>query len=63
MTQYAVLTQDPNFAQVLNWVTSNNLEYEVHLNRTRFHVPNTVLQTEFLLRFCHCTHQVDENSL
>lgn len=63
MKQYAVLTRDPDFVKVLNWVTANDLTYEVHLNRTRFHVPENQLLTELLLKFCHCCFEVDETLL
>jgi len=32
---------------------------EVHLNRSRFWVPNSSLLTEFLLRFADCCVEVD----
>ena len=63
MRQYAVPTRDPDFTQVMNWVSANHLQYEIHLNRTRFFVPEDKLLTEFLLKFCHCCHEVDESLL
>ena len=49
--QYAVYSQSPYFVPCLDWVTDNNIAYEVHLNRTRFWVPHGPLLTEFLLRW------------
>ncbi len=63
MKHYCVYTRDPNFEAVLDWLGANSLNYEVHLNRTRFWVPENHVLTDFLLRFCHCCHEVDELSL
>ncbi len=60
MLQYYVLTVDPNFAAVLEFVQHHQLRCSVHLNRTRFWVPDeSSVLTEFLLRFAHCCTPVD----
>lgn len=59
MRHYYILTQDPQFAHVLDFVQTHNIRYELHLNRTRFWVPDGAILTEFLLRFSHCCTQVD----
>ena len=59
MNEYYVLTLDPNFSSVLRWITDHKLVTEVHLNRTRFFVPNGLVYTEFQLRFGHCCPRVD----
>ena len=60
MKQYFVLTRDPQFIDVADWITENDIKYEMHLNRTRFWVPDGTTTTEFLLRFIHCCAEVDE---
>lgn len=37
--EYYILTMHPNAKEVFTWIWENNLQYEVHLNRTRFWVP------------------------
>ena len=59
MREYYVLNQDPRSAQVMEWVQHNKLAVEVHLNRSRFWVPNSHVLTEFLLRFADCCVEVD----
>lgn len=57
---YYVLTLDPNLGRVFRWIEANNIRYELHLNRTRFWVPEGALLTEFLLKFSDCCPYVDE---
>jgi hypothetical protein len=59
MREYYVLNQNPRSAEVIAWVQHHKLAVEVHLNRTRFWVPNSYLLTEFLLRFADCCVEVD----
>lgn len=48
--EYYVLTMHPDAKEVLTWIWANNLQYEVHLNRTRFWVPtDSSLNTYFQL--------------
>ena len=62
MRHYYILNLDPRAAEVFEFIRDHYLACEVHLNRTRFWVPedSTVL-TEFLLRFHDCAHHVDES--
>lgn len=57
--QHYVLTLDNNVGTVFRWIEANNIQYELHLNRTRFWVPSGAIYTEFLLRFAHCCPPVD----
>jgi len=58
MKQYCVYSANENFKDVVLWVQERGLEYEVHLNRTRFWVPKGPMATEFFLRWYHCTSEV-----
>lgn len=61
MRQYYVLTLDPNLGEVFRFIESNKLEYEVHLNRTRFWIPeDSRVLTEFLLCYAHCCPYVED---
>jgi len=48
---YAVLTDSPDYPRVMRWVEGQELAIEVHLNRTRFWIPEGLSLTEFLLRY------------
>lgn len=61
MHQHYILTLDPNMGTVFRWIEANGLDFELHLNRTRFWVPNGPLYTEFALRFAHCCPRVDHS--
>ena len=62
MRQYYILTLDPRASEVFNFIRDHNLTLEVHLNRTRFWIPeDSSILTEFLLRFGECVHQVDDS--
>jgi hypothetical protein len=58
---YYVLNQDPRTREVFEFICDHKLAVEVHLNRTRFWVPEGVVLTEFLLRYSECVHLVDES--
>lgn len=60
MHHYYILTLDPNMGTVIRWVLANQLEYEPHLRRTRFWIPDGPVYTEFLLRFAECCTRVDD---
>lgn len=61
MRQYYILTLDPRCSEVFNFILAHNLTMEVHLNRTRFWIPEgTSVLTEFLVRFSDCCPYVDE---
>ena len=50
MREYYILTMHPQAREVLTWVFDNDLQFEVHLNRTRFWVPSdSSLHTYFQL--------------
>jgi hypothetical protein len=60
LAQHYVLTQDTHFVSVIAFMQANHLNYEQHLNRTRFWIdPDSALYTEFLLRFGHSCPRVD----
>jgi hypothetical protein len=61
MRQYYILTQDPALKDVFEFIRHHNLKLEVHLNRTRFWVPDGTVLTEFLLRFSTVATLVDES--
>jgi hypothetical protein len=50
-SQLYILTQSPEFADILHWLDQHGCWYEVHLNRTRFYVEPGRLYTEFMLRY------------
>jgi hypothetical protein len=62
MRQHYILTTCPEFATVLEFIRTQGLQYEIHLNRTRFWIdPISPLSTEFLLRWSHCCPVVDSS--
>jgi hypothetical protein len=61
MRQYYILTLDPRASEVFCFIRDHALALEVHLNRTRFWVPEGSVLTEFLLRFADCCPYVDES--
>lgn len=55
MPEYYVLTKDPCIQSVFEFIQHNDLNHEIHFNRTRFWVPQGPILTEFHLRFAdHC---------
>ncbi len=62
MREYYILTLDPRVHEVFTWIETNQLDYEVHLNRTRFWIDETTkTHTEFQLRFSDCCGRVDDS--
>ena len=59
MHHYYVLSQSPQFLAVFTFIRVHNLDFEAHLNRTRFWVPPGEIFTEFALRFADHVHAVD----
>ena len=57
---YYVLNQDPRAQEVFEFIVQHQLGVEVHLNRTRFWVPEGSVLTEFVLRFYSCCPLVDD---
>ena len=51
MPQFAMLNQDPKLRDLLEFIQQHDLKHELHLNRTRFWIPEGPVLTEFLLRF------------
>jgi hypothetical protein len=49
--QFAVFSSDPNLELTLRFIEQHGLDHEIHLNRTRFWIPEGPVLTEFLLRF------------
>ena len=59
MLEFYILTQNPRLGEVFRYIESHGFSYEVHLNRTRFWVPEGAVLTEFLLRYSECCPRVD----
>ena len=58
--QYYVLNSSARLAAVYQFIQQHHLDYQIHLNRTRFWVPiNTNIYTEFVLRFSDDCPAVD----
>jgi len=60
MRQYYILTLDPRAGEVFNFIRDHAIKVDVHLNRTRFWVPEGSVLTEFVLRFSDCCPYVDD---
>ena len=61
MRHYYVSNSNPCLEPIFEFIRHHNLRCEVHLNRTRFWVPNGTVLTEFLLRFSTVATLVDES--
>lgn len=61
MRHYYILNQDPRCRDVFEFIQHHGLRCEVHLNRTRFWVPQGAVLTELMLRFHECVYQVDDS--
>lgn len=59
MQEHYILTRDPHYRSVMDWIFSHSVAASIHLNRTRFSLPAGAVYTEFLLRFGHCCPIVD----
>jgi hypothetical protein len=63
MRQYYILTLDPRAGSVFDFIREHKLQVDVHLNRSRFWVPeDSSVLTEFLLRFSDCCPRVDDTA-
>jgi hypothetical protein len=63
MRQYYILTLDPRAPEVFEFIRHHKLTIEVHLNRSRFWIPeDSSTLTEFLLRFADCCPYVDTSA-
>jgi hypothetical protein len=48
---------------VLTWLGQHDIHYNVHLNRTRFHLDSqSKLHTEFMLLYSDCVSVVEDNT-
>jgi hypothetical protein len=56
---YSLTALDPNFTHVMSWIHRRDVQYELHLARVRFWVPEGVILTEFLLQFADSCSLVD----
>jgi len=54
MLQFALANQDPKLRDLFAFIQQHDLKHELHLNRTRFWIPEGPVLTEFLLRFDTC---------
>lgn len=61
MRQYYILNMNPRALEVFEFIRHHNLTVEVHLNRTRFWVPEGSVLTEFVLRFSDSCPLVDQS--
>ncbi len=59
MIEFYILTLNPRLPEVFHYIEQRQFHYEVHLNRTRFWVPDGLELTEFLLRFSESCPRVD----
>lgn len=59
MHHFYVLNLDPRAGEVFDFIAQHKLRCSVHLNRTRFWVPEGSVFTEFALRFTDCCPLVD----
>jgi hypothetical protein len=60
MTQYCIYNRDDKFLEVAEWVSNKKIKCELHLNRTRFWVPEGIIMTEFLLKYSEICPKVNE---
>jgi hypothetical protein len=56
-----VFTSSPEFIEVLDWLDENEIKCEVHLNRTRFWIPDGELKMMFLLKWAYCCPVVHDD--
>ena len=59
MQEYYVLNRDPDAESVFNFIKQYQLQYEIHLNRTRFTVPPGPVYTLFRLSFPHLDRVIE----
>jgi len=61
MREYMIQNASAHVKDVFEYIQLHRFRVEVHLNRTRFWVPDGVELTEFILRFGDVCSQVDAN--
>ena len=59
MQEFYILTLNPRISEVFHYIETHGFDYELHLNRTRFWIPEGPALTLFLLRFADCCPSVD----
>jgi len=59
MREYMIQNASAHVKDVFEYIQLRKFRVEVHLNRTRFWVPDGVELTEFLLKFGDVCSQVD----
>jgi hypothetical protein len=59
MREYMILNASARVTDVFEYIKLHKFRVEVHLNRTRFWVPDGVELTEFILKFGDVCTQVD----
>ncbi len=60
MTQYALLTNDPDFLALAQFITLHDLRYEPHLNRTRVWIQDPRVEFLFLTQFTRAFAVVED---
>lgn len=60
MRHYYVLNRDPRASEIFDFIRDHRLVCSIHLNRTRFYVPEGSVLTEFLLRYSESCCIVDD---
>jgi hypothetical protein len=60
MNHYCIYTSHEDFIEVCTWMKDNNLKREHHINRTRFWVPQELMQ-EFMLGYYYACMRVNDN--
>lgn len=64
MIQYCVMTQNPEFINVIRWIKEHKVKFEAHLNRTRFWIAEGEAHNVFLLTWGHvCLPVYDDEDL
>jgi hypothetical protein len=63
MTQYAVLTADPQFLDLSRFITLHSLHYEPHLNRTRVWISDPRVELLFLAQFTSAFRVLESESI
>jgi hypothetical protein len=61
MRQYYIPNLDPRADLVFEFIKNHALRVEVHLNRTRFWVPDGMVHTQFAIQFSESCPLVDDS--
>ena len=60
MSQYYVLTLDPNVGEIFKFIDKHSLRFEAHLNRTRFWIDDPEVEMMFLLKWASVCPKIEE---